>query len=143
MAARLMAQGQFACDVIVDEAGKPWLLECNPRATSGVFMFERSAELAHAMLGQRDKPVMGAMAAHHVGPALWFYGLPEALRRGRMAEWAARRQESQDVISAAGDRTPVLGALVDTMTFGGKALARGQGLAEVMTTDIEWNGEEL
>jgi hypothetical protein len=95
------------------------------------------------MLGQCEDAVMGATAAHHVGPALWLYGLPEALQHGRMSEWAAQQQASHDVISAAEDRAPVLGALVDTVAFGTKALANGKSLAEVMTADIEWNGEEL
>ncbi|MBP6688355.1 MAG: hypothetical protein KA153_00060 [Hyphomonadaceae bacterium] len=140
MARKLVPSGQFACDVMVDEAGTAWLLECNPRATSGVHMFGRSGELALAMLGRNETTVVGAMTAAHVGPALWWYGLPEAVRRGRWNEW---RQAGADVIGAPGDRAPVLGALVDTVGFGARALASGKGLAEVMTADIEWNGEEL
>lgn len=143
LANKLIPQGQFACDVMVDEAGVPWLIECNPRATSGVFMFNRSSDLALAMLGRREQPVLGGGSLNHVGPALWLQGLPEALTRGQLKQWFAHRRAGRDVVSAPGDRAPVFGALIDTMAFGAKALAKGQGLAEVMTADIEWNGEEL
>lgn len=140
LARQLIPRGQFACDVMVDEAGSPWLLECNPRATSGVHMFDRSGELALGLIGRRETVAVGAMAAAHVGPALWWYGLPEAVRRSRFREW---RQAGDDVIGAPGDRVTVLGALADTAGFAARALARRTGLAEVMTADIEWNGEEL
>lgn len=140
LAKRLVLRGQFACDVMVDEAGAAWLLECNPRATSGVHMFGRSNELALAILGRSEAVAVGTMTAAHVGPALWCYGLPEAVRRGRWREW---RRAGGDVIGAPRDRAPVLGALADTVGFGARALASGKGLAEVMTADIEWNGEEL
>ncbi len=140
LAQRLIPRGQFACDAIVDQAGQPWLLECNPRATSGVHMFGRSAALALAIMGRGETAELGAAAAAHVGPALWWYGLPEAARRGRLGEW---RRAGADVVGAPGDRAPVLGALADTAWFGARALAGRKGLAEVMTADIEWNGEEL
>ena len=140
MARKLVTRGQFACDVMLDEAGAAWLLECNPRATSGVHMFGRSGELALAMLGRSETVATGAATAAHVGPARWCYGLPEAARRGRWNEW---RRAGTDVIGAPGDRAPLLGALIDTVGFGARALAGGKGLTEVMTADIEWNGEEL
>jgi hypothetical protein len=143
LAQRLVARGQFACDLIVDQAGKPWLIECNPRATSGVHLFGRNPDLALALLGRRDELVTGTAASRHVGPALWWYGLPEALKRKRLREWRAQCRAGGDVIGAAGDRAPVFGALADTVIFGARALASGRGLAEIMTADIEWNGEEL
>ena len=143
LARNLIPQGQFACDVIIDDTQTAWLIECNPRATSGAHLFDRSPELALAMLGRRDAPVFGAKPATHVAPALWVYGLPDAFKTRRLREWAHRRRSGSDVIGAPGDRAPVLGALADTMYFGGKALARGRGLTEMMTADIEWNGEPL
>lgn len=139
MAERLIPQGQFACDVIVEEAGEPWLLECNPRATSGAHFFGRSAELAKAMLGEADGVVRGDHIRRHVAPALWAYGRGETARRG---EWRTARRGGSDVIGAKGDAAPVAGALLDTLTFGAKALATRRSLVEVTTADIEWNGEE-
>lgn len=144
LAERLIPKGQFACDLIVDAEGVAWLLECNPRATSGVHFFDRSPALARAMLGDTDKTLLARdAAARHVGPALWFYGLPTAIKRKRMTEWRARRRTSSDVISATGDRAPIAGALLDSARMTISALLRGKSLVEISTMDIEWNGEPL
>lgn len=141
LARQLIPRGQFACDVIIDADETPWLLECNPRATSGVHLFDRRAALAEAILGQRDAPVLADASAKHVGPALWAYGLPAALKDGRLNEWNDRRTQSSDVLSAPNDRAPVLGALLDTVRL--SVSARGLSLTEAATADIEWNGEAL
>lgn len=138
LADQLIPRGQFACDLMIDADGAAWLLECNPRATSGAHFFGRSAELARAMLGEAT--VVGDASMRHVAPALWAYGIRDGRRRG---EWRRARREGVDVIGAKGDAAPVLGALIDTMAFGAKAFASGKSLVEVTTADIEWNGEEL
>lgn len=144
LAERLIPRGQFACDVMIDANEKLWLLECNPRATSGVHLFDRSAALAAAMLGDANAPVLADRATpKHVGPALWAFGLGDALKHQRLREWNERRAMSTDVISAPGDRAPIAGALLDTTRLGVGGLLRGKSLTEMATADIEWNGEPL
>lgn len=144
LAQKLVHRGQFACDVMIDADGTPWLLECNPRATSGVHLFERRAALAEAMMERREKPVLATDAnPRHVGPALWVYGLPTALRRGQMGQWNKRRRQSTDVISATHDHAPVLGALIDASRLSLIAASRGLSPTAASTADIEWNGEDL
>lgn len=133
--------GQIACDAIIDGDGRPWLIECNPRATSGVHLFGRRAAFGRALLGRgAAEPTDGA---RHVAPALWRYGLPEALRRDRMADWRAQRRRGRDVLAAPGDGWPAAGAVIDAAAFGLRALTSGQSLTEAMTADIEWNGRPL
>ncbi|MDP1913476.1 ATP-dependent carboxylate-amine ligase [Brevundimonas sp.] len=130
--------GQIACDAIIDADAQPWLIECNPRATSGVHLFGRSAAFGRALMGCGEvEPVTGA---RHLSSALWLHGLPTALRDGRLADWRTQRRRGCDAVAAPGDGLPVLGALVDAAIFGLRALRTGLPLTEVMTTDIEWNG---
>ena len=144
LAQRLVPRGQFACDVIIDADGTPWLLECNPRATSGVHLFGRSAGLAEAMLGRREAPLLSPDdCAMHIGPALWTFGLPTALVRGRTREWIKRRRQSADVISTRHDAAPVVGALIDAARLNFIGLSRGVSITAASTADIEWNGEAL
>jgi hypothetical protein len=144
LAAKLIPRGQFACDVIIDADEALWLLECNPRATSGVHLFDRSPALATAILEQADAPVLAANAApKHVGPALWAFGLGDALKQSRLREWRQRRAMSADVISAPNDRAPLAGALLDTMRLSVGGVLHGKSLTEMATADIEWNGEPL
>ena len=139
--AGVVGRGQFACDVIIDAAEQPWLIECNPRATSGIHLFGRAAAFGHALMGRGEAtPIVDGC---HLAPALWRYGLPDALNRGRLAEWWRERSEGRDVLSAPGDPLPPLGALVDAAVFGLRARRDGVSLAQAMTADIEWNGAPL
>ena len=133
--------GQIACDAIIDAEGQPWLIECNPRATSGVHLFGRSAEFGQALLGKGDaRPLAGS---RHLYPALWLHGLPTALRDGRLTDWCIQRQRGSDAVAAPGDRSPVLGALADAAAFALRAARTGRSLTGTMTADIEWNGRPL
>ena len=139
--ASFVATGQFGCDAIVDATGKPWLIECNPRATSGVHLFDRSAEFGRALLGCGIADP--APEACRNGVMFNTFGMADALRTKRLTAWRVDRLHSQEILSAPGDPLPPLGALVDAAGFGLRALASGRGLAETMTADIEWNGQPL
>ncbi len=130
--------GQIACDAIIDADGQPWLIECNPRATSGVHLFGRSAEFGQALMGRGEaEPVAGA---RQLSTALWLHGLPTALRDERLAAWRTQRRQGSDAVGAPGDGLPVLGALADAAVFGLRALRTGRPLTEAITADIGWNG---
>lgn len=135
-----VGSGQFACDAIRDRDGRFHLIECNPRATSGAHLFGRGPGLARAMLaGEAVAPVRGLRV--HVGPALWWFGIGTALRRGRYRDWFGEQRRGRDVVGAPRDRWPILGAAVDSGLFAAHALRHRRTLAEQMTADIEWNGE--
>ena len=142
LAEKLVIRGQFACDLVVDARGAPWLIECNPRAVSGVHLFPPGADLANAILGRGEAQVDPAASAH-IAPALWRYGWPTARREKRMEDWRRQRASGRDVLSAPGDEGPVLGALMDSLDFSLRAVRSGVSLAEAMTADMEWNGEPL
>lgn len=130
--------GQFACDAIVDAVGRPWLIECNPRATSGVHLFGRGADFGEALVGRgAAEPLPGS---RHVAPALWLYGPGEAHRTGRRTDWTRQRLEGSDALTLPGDRWPLAGALIDTLGFALRAMTQGQSLTAATTADIEWNG---
>ena len=133
--------GQIACDVIIETDGQPWLIECNPRATSGVHLFGRDAAFGRALMGRGEAEP--ATETRHLSPALWLHGLPTALRDGRLSAWRAQRQLGLDAVAAPGDRGPVLGALADAAAFALRALRTGRSLTAAMTADIEWNGRPL
>jgi len=142
LAAGIVRDGQFACDAIFDADGRPWLLECNPRATSGLHLFTRDPALAHAFFGDAPCVEPSNPPFLYLGPAFGLFGLPAALRTGGLAEWRTLRREGRDVIGASDDRLPLAGALIDSLAFALKAAASGSSLAAAMTADIEWNGAD-
>lgn len=142
LAAEIVRDGQFACDVIFDIQGRPWLLECNPRATSGVHLFARDPALAQAFGGGAPCAEPSDPPYLFLGPAFGLFGLPAALRAGRLTEWRTLRRDGRDVIGAPGDRLPLAGALIDSLAFALDAIVSRRSLAAAMTADIEWNGAE-
>ena len=131
--------GQIACDAIIDAEGRPWLIECNPRATSGVHLFARSAAFGRALMGHGT--VEATPGLRHLSTALWLHGLASAVHEGRLTAWRAQSRDGSDAVTATGDRLPALGALADAAVFGLRALRTGRPLTEAMTADIEWNGK--
>lgn len=120
-------KGQISCDAVIDAEGRAWLIECNPRATSGVHLFDRSEALGRALMGlDRAEPVDEPRC---LGPTVWG-------RRGA-------RRAGRDVLSAPGDPWPVVGALADAAGFTLASWRTGRTLTEAMTADIEWNGRAL
>jgi hypothetical protein len=134
--------GQFGCDAIFDEAGGATIIECNPRATSGVHLLANEGALART-IGDGALLPSGEPRAAYLGPAMIAFGLPHALASGRLSEWRACLAAGRDVISRPGDRMPFLGALVDSAKFSVSGLRRGIGTTAATTHDIEWNGEEI
>lgn len=134
--------GQFACDVLFDASDMPFLIECNPRATSGVHLLTGDGGLARAIGNGIVMPNRPCQAAY-LAPAMWLFGLPRALRQGRMAAWRALLASGRDVISSSGDFKPLAGALVDAGGFLLTGLRHNVSTHAATTLDIEWNGEEL
>lgn len=146
IAARLAAcaglHGQFACDAIFDAQRQPFLIECNPRATSGVHLLAGSSALARA-IGEGMLLDAPAQTPAFLGPAMLVYGLPQAIRERRLREWARLLAHGRDAISRPGDRLPLAGALADAARFMQEGRAHAITTTAATTRDIAWNGEEL
>jgi hypothetical protein len=134
LAEHLGITGQLALDAI-DDGQRSWLIECNPRATSGVHLIAGDGCLARAMRGERSQPPVGA-GGRHLLPMMLSWGVLDHLRHGRLPTFAGR-----DVIGAPGDRMPLLGAIADTIGFTVAAARHRVPLTGATTRDIEWNGE--
>lgn len=134
--------GQFACDVMFDEMNTPFLLECNPRATSGVHMLAGAGDLARAISDGIASPQTKSRI-FYLAPAMFVFGFSHALRCGKLPAWQQCLVAGSDVISRPGDRWPFVGALVDAVSFTWTGLARNISTNAATTFDLEWNGEEL
>lgn len=134
--------GQFGFDVIFSDDDTPYLLECNPRATSGVHLLAGEAELTRAIASGEAIPE-GQRQSAYFAPAMIVLGLPQAIRSRRVRDWWDAMKAGRDVISRKGDRMPLMGALIDAGAFALTGLRRGISTNAATTYDIEWNGEAL
>ncbi len=135
LAAALGLTGQFACDVRCDGDDRLWLIECNPRATSGLHLLAHDpAGLAEAFLSDRDDVLLSDGRPACVGPAMRLVGWPKALAEGRLGMWQADIGCARDVFAGKSGA-----ALVGSAQLMLKATLAGKGLSDFLTADFECN----
>lgn len=131
--------GHLSFDIILTADGVAVPIECNPRAVSGLHLFDADAALARAMVGDpAGQPPAGRR--RHLAPAMLMLGLPVAAVTGRTGKLLADWRAGEDSIGRPGDRAPAWGALVDAARFALLGLSRLRSPAGQTTDDIEWNG---
>ncbi len=85
LAAHTQATGQLSLDLIRTADGELRPIECNPRAVSGVQLFDGDPRLAEALAGHHSELVRPGVEACHVGPAFWPAAAARSVRRGGLA----------------------------------------------------------
>jgi predicted ATP-grasp superfamily ATP-dependent carboligase len=139
---RLNWTGQISFDFRHDEDGELHVIECNPRATSGVHYFGPQDGLAHAFLdgATAQASSTGSMT---LPLAMLAYGLPHAWRHRGLARWRHDFATMQDISSWPGDRGLLWSQFRALGEIAVKAVREGRGLIEASVRDIEWDGEPL
>ncbi len=88
VAAETAMTGHLSFDIILTPQGEAVPIECNPRAVSGLHLFDGSASLAHALMGQAP-PLQPAPGLRYLAPAMLVLGAPSAIASGRWTEFLA------------------------------------------------------
>lgn len=142
--ARHAFTGQIAFDWIDAGDDSPAVIECNPRAISGVHLFAMNDALPAALMGGGSALVTPSTPrARMIAPIMASVGLAQALAHGRLDMWRRDVALADDVLGAPGDRLPLAGAAADMGAHMLLALRRRCTLREAATRDIEWDGEAL
>lgn len=131
LASALNLTGQFGCDLRRDRHGQLWLIECNPRATSGLHLLAHDPEGLSAAFTGSGAGVLRARTPACLGPAMWLYGLPQATATGRLDQWCHDFECSRNVLAGRG-----WAAATDAMAFTVRAVFQGRSLQAAMTADI-------
>jgi hypothetical protein len=144
LVARLQFTGQISFDWMDIGDGQPRVLECNPRATSGLHLFDEQDAVPAALNGAIQACVVPqGTRARMLGPVMYSAGVVQSLAGGTVGRWRRDARRASDVMTAPGDCLPVAGALLDMAWFAKTALQRRCTLREAATSDIEWDGEDL
>ena len=132
--------GQVAFDYIETADGRCHAIECNPRATSGVHLFDDQHEaLIMALLGG-EGVLTPTLAPRQVALAMLLFATHKHGLDGQFWRdyWTAR-----DVIARPGDRGPLPAQIPGLLEIVGRAISRRCGLLAAATADSEWNGQPL
>lgn len=136
--------GQLSFDWIESDSGEIQVLECNPRAVSGVHLFGPDDALPAALAGTTDICVTpGTAQPRMIAAVMLCAGGVQALRRRQAGPWWRDFRRARDVIVAPGDAWPFLGGLLDMASYTRLALRDRCSLRQAATRDTEWDGERL
>ena len=142
---RIGYTGQISFDWILGRDRPPCVLECNPRAISGLHLFSRSDPLPAAIAGDGAVSCVTPInpRPRMLAAIMLTEGLRSALRRGQVHRWRTDWNRASDVLSEPNDARPILGAVFDIGSYGWLALQQRCSLRQAATRDIEWDGEAL
>jgi predicted ATP-grasp superfamily ATP-dependent carboligase len=129
--------GFIAFDIMVDEAGQPWGIECNPRTTSGLHFWER-ADIARAVL----EPDFTPRYRPETRLQQFYSALTETqmslFRRGPFRENLRQLFTTRDVSWDKRDPMPFLTMTATSWPIIRMAMARGVTFGAVATLDVGW-----
>jgi len=144
LAAKLSFTGQMSFDWIESPSGDCQVLECNPRAVSGVHLFAADDALPDALMGERDACVYPtAPGMRMIGAVMAAAAVVPSLRACSLREWWHDFRGARDVIAVPGDRRPLLGGLLDLASYARLAASQRCTMRQASTCDTEWDGQEL
>jgi hypothetical protein len=143
LVAKTSFTGQISFDWMRDRGGRCFVLECNPRATSGLHLFEASDAIPEALMGSRAAVAGSPRQPRMIAAIMATTGVWQSLRRGTLSTWRQDFARARDVLSAPGDRRPIAGSLLDIASYARLAMRERCSLREAATQDIEWDGQPI
>jgi uncharacterized protein YjiS (DUF1127 family) len=139
LAAHLALTGQFGLDLMATTSGVQ-VLECNPRATSGVHLFAPDDGLAGAFSGVEARSPSRASARLAIPHTM--YAVAGMKRPADVTRWLSQMR-APDALRPPDDRIRI-STLLRSVAVQARAARRGRvSLTEASTHDLEWNGEPL
>ncbi len=140
---KLNYTGQISFDFIKSDTDNIYYpIECNPRATSGIYLFSEKLidsffkvdEDFKLVTPNTDKPKMVALA-------MLIYGLPSLRTKNQLKDFIKDFYKSDDVIFKINDPKPFLSQFKGLAHYLRIAKKNNISLLEASTLDIEWNGK--
>jgi predicted ATP-grasp superfamily ATP-dependent carboligase len=132
--------GQLAFDFIEDTQGNLYVLECNPRLTSGIHLFSDAEQVSCALLNTQPfqdidlSPQSGTVPM--ISSMMWLYGFTPH----RISNFLKDFRSGTDILWSASDPLPSFYQMLSLLELGVRSLKYGHPLLAASTLDIEWNG---
>ena len=131
--------GQIAFDFILTPNNETYVLECNPRATSGIHLFSKADHLPDAFFESPDCLIQpGTQVKKMLSLVMPLYAF--ASGRSCMKVFQDMMQAS-DPVFTMDDPLPFLYQFRSFWEIVQKSIAKGIPLTQAATADLEWNGD--
>lgn len=132
--------GQIAFDFMESREGTLYPIECNPRSTSGVHLFQESDSLDRAYFDPNTPlitPQCGS--AKQLGVGMLMYGWRSALRDGKLKSFFQKFFTQSDIIYHKNDKLPFLMVPVMLPFYCLKSLQLKKSMPAAFHFDLEWD----
>lgn len=131
--------GQISFDFILSD--KLYCIECNPRTTSGVHLFEKNPELAHAFFSKKEMltPKIGMISHDHL--FMLYFGIKQ--KEFMQKRFWKHFFQGKSPLWIKGDLRSICGLPMILFEIASKTLFKRQGFHQAMSEDMEYNGEPL
>jgi glutathione synthase/RimK-type ligase-like ATP-grasp enzyme len=133
--------GNFAFDFIEKSNGEIYAIECNPRVTGGVHLFNLRDNLHRAFLDQTPKMIIPKEGtSKQIVTGMVVYGLKLGYMEKMFLKYFKKTFTTRDVIFSFKDIKPFLLEPVIFFTYWITSVRRRLTIPEIFTDDFDWNG---
>lgn len=137
--------GQIAFDFIEDDTGRLFAIECNPRATSGLLLFDPKDDLCKAFLGENQNlitPMEGAR--RQIAAGMLLYGWKQSSKPdNKFSDYLKHLFTTRDVIYRTSDIKPFLSEPLVFAKIWLNSKRMKLSIPNYFTYDHDWNGESI
>ncbi|MGL5626119.1 MAG: ATP-grasp domain-containing protein [Candidatus Rhabdochlamydia sp.] len=129
--------GQIAFDFI--RGDKLYCLECNPRTTSGIHLFERTKSLADSFFNEVEILRPKSQVIFHEHLFMLWYGIKQ--KECFSKQFWQHFFTGKNPLWMKGDNRVLAAMPIMLLDAAKRTLFQGQGFHQAMSHDIEYNGE--
>jgi len=135
--------GQIGFDFIVKNE-EVYLIECNPRITSGLHFFIPTSGFDKVFTEDRQAPIVNLnKSPKMISSAMLLLGWPYGFRRRGVIKFANDYFRAKNVISYLDDPGIIAYHLLGFLEMIFRSLRYQQSFRDAVASDIEWNGEVM
>jgi phosphoribosylaminoimidazole carboxylase (NCAIR synthetase) len=132
--------GQIGFDFIQLETDRLYPIECNPRSTSGLHLFQSTDHLPSAFFNECQTVVEPEMGfSKQIATGMLLYGWKQMSSENTFASFLKKFFSTQDVVFAKGDLAPFLMQPLLFLPYLKRFLKERMNIPSLHTFDADWN----